>query len=150
MNTKITHRHYFQKKYIYIRVNKKIYFLLRLSIISNMSDSGPSLVESIVKKASETVANIFANTDTLNANLTNGTNETEKFKATPEGLFLAYSSLVVMALIPIVVGSFKSVKHQTNQKESGEEIETMSTREAALFPVIASVTLFGIYLVFQV
>lgn len=103
-----------------------------------------------MKKASETVANIFANTDTISSNLTNGTNETEKFKATPEGLFLAYSSLVVMALIPIIVGSFKSVKHQSNQKESGEEIETMSTREAALFPVIASVTLFGIYLVFQV
>ncbi|RNA29096.1 minor histocompatibility antigen H13 [Brachionus plicatilis] len=115
-----------------------------------MSDSNPSLMESIMKKASETVANIFANTDTISSNLTNGTNETEKFKATPEGLFLAYSSLVVMALIPIIVGSFKSVKHQSNQKESGEEIETMSTREAALFPVIASVTLFGIYLVFQI
>lgn len=124
--------------------------MFRLSIISIMSDSNPSLVESFMKKAGETVANIFANTDTMSSNLTNGTNETEKFKASPEGLFLAYSSLVFMALIPIIVGSFKSVKHQSNQKESGQEIETMSTREAVLFPVIASVTLFGIYLVFQV
>lgn len=115
-----------------------------------MSDSNPSLVESFMKKASETVAKIFANTDTMSSNMTNGTNETEKFKASPEGLFLAYSSLVFMALIPIIVGSFKSVKHQSNQKESGQEIETMSTREAVLFPVIASVTLFGIYVVFQV
>lgn len=115
-----------------------------------MSESNPTLVESIVKKATETLTNAFTNTEALNANLTNGTNETEKFKATPEGLFLAYSSLVLMALIPIVVGSFKSVKHQSNQKESGEEIETMSTKEALLFPLIASVTLFGIYVVFQI
>lgn len=102
-----------------------------------------TVVENIVQQASETVVNF------VNQNLTNGTNETEKFKASPEGLILAYSSLVIMALIPIIIGSFKSVKHQKNQQESGEEIETMSTREALLFPVIASCTLFGIYIVFQ-
>lgn len=102
-----------------------------------------TVVENIVQQASETVVNF------VNQNLTNGTNETEKFKATPEGLILAYSSLVIMALIPIIIGSFKSVKHQKKQQESGEEIETMSTKEALLFPVIASCTLFGIYIVFQ-
>lgn len=88
----------------------------------------------------------------ISENLTNGTNatQTEKFKATPEGLILAYSSLVIMALIPIVVGSFKSVHHQKNQKESGEEIETMSTKEAMMFPLIASCTLFGIFVVFKI
>lgn len=85
-------------------------------------------------------------------NLTNGTNTTaaEKFRATPEGLILAYSSLVIMALIPIIVGSFRSVHHQMHQKTSGEEIETMSTKEAMMFPLVASCTLFGIYIVFKV
>lgn len=106
-----------------------------------MSEATSSTVEEIVKTVKENLEN-----------LTNGTNGTgtEKAKVTPEGLFLAYSSLVIMALIPIIVGSFKSVKHQKNQKDSGEEIETMSTKEAMLFPVIASVTLFSIYLVFQI
>jgi hypothetical protein len=50
-------------------------------------------------------------------NATNSSaNETEKFKATPEGLFVAYSSLLVMALLPIILGSFKSVKHQKKQQ----------------------------------
>jgi len=50
-------------------------------------------------------------------NATNASaNETEKFKATPEGLFLAYSSLLIMALLPIILGSFKSVKHQQKQQ----------------------------------
>lgn len=80
----------------------------------------------------------------------NGTNKTESWKASPEGLFLAYSSLALMAFIPIIVGSFKSVKHQSTQKSSGEEIETMSTKEAMLFPVVASCTLFGIYIVFKI
>ncbi len=103
-------------------------------------------VETIVQEAAEQLGKIIAE------NLTNITNSTqaEKFKATPEGLILAYSSLVIMALIPIVVGSFKSVHHQANQKTSGEEIETMSTKEAMMFPLIASCTLFGIYIVFKI
>ena len=76
-----------------------------------MSES--STVENVIQQAGEQLANAILN----NTNGTNGT-ETEKFKATPEGLFLAYSSLVVMALIPIIIGSFKSVKHQSNQKVS--------------------------------
>jgi minor histocompatibility antigen H13 len=33
---------------------------------------------------------------------------------------------------------------------SGEKPETMSSKDAAMFPIIASCTLFGIYVVFQV
>lgn len=114
-----------------------------------------TLVETFVQKATEIIGNIVTNTfKPINENVTLNSNaslnETEKFKATPEGLFLAYSSLVFMALIPIVIGSFKSVGHQKRQQESGEEIETMSTKEAMLFPVIASCTLFGIFVVFQI
>lgn len=35
-------------------------------------------------------------------------------------------------------------------QDSGEKPETMSSKDAAMFPIIASCTLFGIYLVFQV
>ena len=79
-----------------------------------MSQASEVIVETVTK-AVEVIIN--------ESNLTNGTNETEKFKATPEGLFVAYSSLLIMALIPIVVGSFKSVKHQTNQKVGENRIE---------------------------
>ena len=108
-----------------------------------MGDSG---AEAIVKEAAEQLGKV------ISENLTNGTNATasEKFKATPEGLILAYSSLVIMALIPIILGSFRSVHHQKNQKESGEEVETMSTKDAMMFPLVASCTLFGIYMVFKV
>lgn len=107
-----------------------------------MSESASEVIVDTVTKAVESIIN--------ESNLTNGTNETEKFKATPQGLFIAYSSLLIMALIPIIVGSFKSVKLQSNQKETGEQVETMSTNDALMFPVIASGTLFGIYLVFQI
>jgi minor histocompatibility antigen H13 len=73
-----------------------------------MSESASEVIVDTVTKAVESIIN--------ESNLTNGTNETEKFKATPQGLFIAYSSLLIMALIPIIVGSFKSVKLQSNQK----------------------------------
>ncbi|XP_060598615.1 minor histocompatibility antigen H13-like [Ruditapes philippinarum] len=77
-------------------------------------------------------------------------NVTAKIPATPEGMFVAYSSLVIMALIPIFLGSFRSVRYHKEQKASGEKPETMSSKDAAMFPIIASCTLFGIYVVFQI
>lgn len=43
-------------------------------------------------------------------------NVTAKIPATPEGMFVAYSSLVIMALIPIFLGSFRSVRYHKEQK----------------------------------
>merc|ERR1711928_229454 len=60
-----------------------------------------------------------------------------KVPSTPEGMALAYGSLVVMALVPIVIGSFRSVRHHKEQKESGEKPDTMTTKDAAMFPIIA-------------
>lgn len=42
-------------------------------------------------------------------------NGTIKEPATTEGIALAYSSLVIMALIPIFFGSHRSLKHQEQQ-----------------------------------
>lgn len=85
--------------------------------------------------------------ETVNATADNAT---AKIPATPEGMFVAYSSLVIMALIPIFLGSFRSVRYHKEQKDSGEKPETMSSKDAAMFPIIASCTLFGIYVVFQI
>ncbi|XP_056898077.1 minor histocompatibility antigen H13 isoform X1 [Takifugu flavidus] len=100
--------------------------------------------------------------DALNG--TNGTdalNATAKFVATTEGTALAYGSLVVMALLPIFFGALRSVTC-SKSKEVGESEfgsgfrnasdipETITSRDAARFPIIASCTLFGLYLFFKV
>ena len=45
-------------------------------------------------------------------------NATGKIPATPEGMMVAYGSLVIMALIPIFLGSFRSIESQKEQKEN--------------------------------
>ena len=45
-------------------------------------------------------------------------NGTGKIPATPEGMMVAYGSLVIMALIPIFLGSFRSIESQKEQKEN--------------------------------
>ncbi|XP_072045444.1 minor histocompatibility antigen H13-like [Amphiura filiformis] len=77
-------------------------------------------------------------------------NVTAKIPATAEGMAIAYGSLVIMALLPIFFGAFRSVRYHKEQKENGETPEIMSDRDAAMFPLIASATLFGIYIVFQI
>lgn len=76
-------------------------------------------------------------------------NATAKIPATPEGMAVAYGSLVAMALLPIFFGAHRSVKYHNNQKELGETPETMSRKDAAMFPVVASIALFSLYLIFQ-
>jgi len=92
---------------------------------------------------------------TLNATISNATAAanatlTGREAATPHGLLIAYCSLVIMALLPIFFGSFRSVGHKKRQKESGEKIESMSKKDAAMFPIIASCTLFGLYIFFKI
>ena len=43
-------------------------------------------------------------------------NATEKTAATPEGMAIAYGSLLIMALLPIFFGSYRSVRYQAEQK----------------------------------
>ncbi|KAM8753874.1 minor histocompatibility antigen H13 isoform 2-T2 [Acanthopagrus schlegelii] len=90
--------------------------------------------------------------DALNATDSNGTealNATAKFVATPEGTALAYGSLVFMALLPIFFGALRSVSC-SKSKNSSDMPETITGRDAARFPIIASCTLFGLYLFFKV
>lgn len=80
-------------------------------------------------------------------------NGTGKTPATPEGMAVAYGSLVLMALLPIFFGAFRSIKSYEEMKEKGEKTgekpETMTQKDAAMFPIIASCALFGLYLFFQ-
>jgi minor histocompatibility antigen H13 len=57
------------------------------------------------------------NVDAANATLNETAgNATAKVPATVEGMAVAYSSLFLMAIIPIFIGSFRSVKHHQEQK----------------------------------
>ncbi|XP_041954461.1 minor histocompatibility antigen H13 isoform X2 [Alosa alosa] len=91
--------------------------------------------------------------DSLNATDTNGTDAVNatvaKFVATPEGTALAYGSLVFMALLPIFFGALRSVTC-SKSKNSSDMPETITSRDAARFPIIASCTLFGLYLFFKI
>ena len=49
-------------------------------------------------------------------------NATTKIPATPEGMAIAYGSLVVMALLPIFFGAFRSVKYHREQRVSKYKI----------------------------
>lgn len=73
-----------------------------------MAAMADSIVESVVEEVIKTVVE--------NVTESTATNGTVKEPASPEGIALAYGSLVVMALIPIFVGSFRSITHQEQQK----------------------------------
>nr|BAN21195.1 signal peptide peptidase [Riptortus pedestris] len=77
-------------------------------------------------------------------------NSMGRLPVTTEGMAVAYGSLIIMALFPIFFGSIRSVKHHKEQKESGEKPETMTQKDAAMFPIIASAALFGLYIFFQI
>lgn len=100
------------------------------------------MADSIVEEVTKQVVENLTQSDE------NGT--TKGVPSTPEGMLIAYSSLFLMALIPVFIGSFKSIKYQEAQKAAGEPIETMSSRDAAIFPIIASCALFGLYIVFKI
>lgn len=76
-------------------------------------------------------------------------NVTEKPPSSIEGIAIAYLSLVIMAILPIFFGSFRSVKYLNEQKKAGERHETMSNKDALMFPLVASCALFGLYIFFQ-
>lgn len=69
------------------------------------------MADSVVEEVVEAVAQAAEN-------ITENANKTGKTPATPEGMMLAYGSLVVMAMLPIYYGAIRSVKHQKKVKVS--------------------------------
>ncbi|XP_041702182.1 minor histocompatibility antigen H13 isoform X2 [Coregonus clupeaformis] len=99
---------------------------------------------------SETSPLVLDGLNTTDSNGTDAVNATvAKFVATPEGTALAYGSLVFMALLPIFFGALRSVSCGKS-KNSSDMPETITGRDAARFPIIASCTLFGLYLFFKI
>jgi minor histocompatibility antigen H13 len=52
----------------------------------------------------------------INENVTQNRNITIKVPSTPEGMAIAYGSLVIMAILPIFFGSYRSVRHHKEQQ----------------------------------
>lgn len=103
------------------------------------------VVEDIVQQVQENL------TEAANAAATNGTT---KVPSSPEGMALAYGTLVVMAMLPIFFGSLRSVKHHKEQTtaflKTGEKPDTMTSKDAMMFPIMASCALFGLYMFFKI
>ncbi|BES90879.1 signal peptide peptidase [Nesidiocoris tenuis] len=95
---------------------------------------------------------VGASVDGMNS--TEAGNENVKIPATAEGMAIAYASLIIMALFPIFLGSVRSVKHHKEQKqqhkETGEKPDTLSLKDAAMFPFVASLALFALYIFFKI
>ena len=64
------------------------------------------MAETVTEKVIEEVVKAVAE---------NGT-DTEKAVMAPEGMLLAYSSLMLMALFPVYLGSLKSIIYHAKQK----------------------------------
>ena len=61
---------------------------------------------------------------------------------------------LIKFILPIFFGSYRAVKHHKEQqqqyKESGEQPDTMSRKDAVIFPFISSFTLVGLYVVYKI
>ena len=98
----------------------------------------------------------------------NSSNLTGREAASREGLIIAYSGLMIMAVVPILIGSLRSVTYHYNlrvsykhvcrtllvnlhlQKKGERPEDRIRLWDAAVFPFYASGVLFGLYLVFKV
>lgn len=61
------------------------------------------------------------------------------------GLFMAYGVLMAMACVCVYVGSHFSLKEKTE----AEQADTMTSSDAAMFPLYASAFLLSLYLIFK-
>lgn len=68
------------------------------------------MAEEVIGTVKNAIKGILEN---VNSNASANKNETitnEKKPSTPEGIAVAYGSLVIMAMLPIIFGSIRSVK----------------------------------------
>lgn len=68
------------------------------------SSDGQSIVEQVVNATLDAAAGAANNSSVV------------KLKSTPEGMAVAYGSLILMAVLPIFYGSYKSVSFHKEQK----------------------------------
>jgi len=82
--------------------------------------------------------------DVLNDTFGAATNMTGRAPASTANQAVSYVCLVLMAVVSIYIGSWKSSK-----KSEGEASEVITSTDAMQFPIIASCALFSIYLCFK-
>jgi len=69
------------------------------------------MAEGVIGSIKDAIKGILENVNAnANANVKNETITNEKKISTPEGIAVAYGSLVIMAMLPIIFGSIRSVK----------------------------------------
>ncbi|XP_076244044.1 signal peptide peptidase [Calliopsis andreniformis] len=102
----------------------------------------------MASEVNEVVAQLTENVTDSNDSVT------KRIPSTPEGMAIACGSLIIMAILPIFFGSYRAVKHHKEQqqqyKENGEQPDTMSCREAVIFPFISSFVLLGLYVLYKI
>ncbi|XP_076292062.1 signal peptide peptidase isoform X2 [Lasioglossum baleicum] len=101
----------------------------------------------MASEVNEIVAQISENVTEKNASAPG------RIPSTPEGMAIAYGSLIIMAVLPIFFGSYRAVKHHMEQQGRYEEKgvpETMTSTDAVLFPFICSISLFGLYVMYKI
>ena len=80
-------------------------------------------------------------------------NASTKVPATPEGMAMAYGSLVIMALLPIFFGAFRSINSYEEQKRQGEKTgekpETMTQKVYHHSPIKVAKSVFKLWLFFR-
>jgi len=79
----------------------------------------------------------------------NNTTDTTVPTENNESILIAYSAIVSMAIVPIWMGSFQSLKRKEHLESKGQVEEKMSKRDAYMFPVIGSGVLIGLYILFR-
>jgi len=62
---------------------------------------------------------------------------------------LAYAAILTMAVVPIYIGSHMSIKEILFKDRSECEEGAMTSKDAYMFPLVASCFLFGLYIVFK-
>eukprot|EP00005_Dracoamoeba_jomungandri_P005522 CAMPEP_0174260732 /NCGR_PEP_ID=MMETSP0439-20130205/10404_1 /TAXON_ID=0 /ORGANISM="Stereomyxa ramosa, Strain Chinc5" /LENGTH=361 /DNA_ID=CAMNT_0015345045 /DNA_START=37 /DNA_END=1122 /DNA_ORIENTATION=+ len=64
-------------------------------------------------------------------------------------IFVAYGAIIFMAMFPIYLGSHLSLKDKTVGPTGKREVDTLSSKDAYMVPVIGSCVLFGLYVLFK-
>lgn len=123
--------------------------LVALTCIVAGGDDGTKVAEAVAPTEAPAVANatnvtskpLPKNMEELKAALTEAAAELEP------GLALAYFMLILFASVPIYFGSFASIG--VGDGEGGEDVEIMTSEDAAYFPIYASCALFSMFLLFK-
>lgn len=79
--------------------------------------------------------------------MANSTNTTEIHAEVGSSILITYTAIVSMALFPIYIGSYLSLKRRHDETTAADE--RMTKQDAYMFPIIGSGVLVGLYVLFR-